>query len=153
MLFYTNEPSIPWELATFEGALIDNEAPQFLCTQVNMGRWWLSPGVPSRPPAELTVNKLTNIAGNYSGKAELKQVQVEKKLLKERYHASILPAKLEAIENLVFGDKEPGHALHFSIHGDSRNDATETALVSGEVRKFTYCPQNTGWRICRLPPM
>lgn len=131
ILLYTDEPTIPWELALFKGALLDEDVPGFLCSQTLMSRWWPSQGVIPEPPSELNIEHFTALASTFENRiaGRLPEVTREKEYLAEHHQAQVLQARLDVLEGLLRSHPKKGHALHVAVHGNVPQDPSSSTLT------------------------
>ena len=144
ILFLSDEPFVPWELALLE-VPIDKDRPPFLGAQTIFGRWFREPAAastsrqappqkpPSNPPSGIAVKHMAAIAGNYtpkSGLAALPGAEAEVKKLKASLDAVPMRATPEAILQVLEARLEremdllgPAGAVHYAGHGQF--DATD----------------------------
>jgi len=133
VLLLTDEEYIPWELALFREPLLDEGSPPFLAAQTFMGRWWIDDKILHPPPEALPINLISAVASKYglgSDQRELKEALKEReKLCRAPYNANSLDASLDDLQSVIFGVRTPGHLIHFAVHGYSRSDANEEAII------------------------
>ena len=137
ILFLSDEPFVPWELAFIESP-VDKNLPPFLGAQTIFGRWYRDPDAsvsrqaqvqkpPSNPPSEIAVKHMAAIAGNYtpkSGLAALPGAEAEVKNLNASLNAVPLRATPEAMLMVLEARLErgldllgPAGAVHYAGHG------------------------------------
>ena len=113
VLFLSQDPFIPWELAVLDEPLFDPQAAPFLGAQAVVGRW-VQPGDRQTrprlpPPAELEVGRMSFVTGIYSGATaprRLKEAEAEVEELQTAFsqdgpdRAIQVDAKLEGCPRL-----------------------------------------------------
>ena len=144
VLFLSDEPFVPWELALLQTP-IDKNRPPFLGAQTIFGRWFREPSAasasrqaqpqkpPSNPPSGIAVKHMAAIAGNYSpksGLAALPGAEAEVRKLKTSLDAVPMRATPEAMLQVLEARLEremdllgPAGAVHYAGHGQF--DATD----------------------------
>jgi hypothetical protein len=156
VLFVSDEPSVPWELAVIDPPL-DSTRPPFLGAQTVMGRWWRShtssstlstvcaPEVlridrpPARPPTAISVREMAVMVGMYKAESGLKKLPAaedEAAALAKSYDAVPLAASVEGLcqlleKKLQHGSKRIGavEAVHFAGHGQFDPSAPDPATL------------------------
>ncbi len=142
VLFLSQDPFIPWELAVLDEPLFDPEAAPFLGAQAVVGRW-VQPGDRQTrprlpPPAELEVGRMSFVTGVYSGATaprRLKEAEAEVEELQAKFsqdgpadRVTRVDAKLKEILDCLRLD--PGaDLLHFSLHGRFDPSGLEDGLL------------------------
>jgi hypothetical protein len=137
ILFLSDEPFVPWELALLQ-APVDKNRPPFLGAQTIFGRWFREPSAPtsrqaqiqkppSNPPSGIPVKHMAAIAGNYtpkSGLAALPGAEEEVRKLKTSLNAVPMRATPEAVLQVLEARLEremdllgPAGAVHYAGHG------------------------------------
>ncbi len=133
LLLYTDETRIPWELAYVPADIRNPDQLPFLCCQVNMGRWLLREKIEIPPPTTIEVTRFTAMSQSYGGATGLGFLEYtndEAKILKNKYAAESVDAKINVLGQLLMDDPEPGHLIHFAIHGISDpTDSAKCALI------------------------
>lgn len=136
LLILSQEPYIPWELATVEPAL-DPAAPPFLACQVNIGRW-IHPDrsrLPANqrpaqpPPITVSVRDLSVVSGTYNrpGWRRLQEAEDEAVQITDRYRGSRVNATIGEVLEVL--EKTPADLLHFSMHGKFDPNGVENGLI------------------------
>ncbi|MEO7996576.1 MAG: CHAT domain-containing protein [Gemmatimonadaceae bacterium] len=131
ILILSEEPYVPWELATFSAPLAVDGAPAFLGAQTNVGRWILGQSETQLPPPhQLGVTSMAVIWGQYSSSkwARLTSAEEEAAVLQSTYNAQSIDAKIEPVLKCLEGDP-PATALHFAIHGSYNPGGIQDGLV------------------------
>lgn len=137
VLFLTEDPHVPWELAAVEPTL-DAKAPPFLAGQVVVGRWVFSQdsspkGRPRQPPPTdpITVSSIAVVSGDYSkrpGWKPLEQAALEAAELHAEYAAQPIAAATIDVMNALRA--VPGaDVIHFACHGIFDPTSTDNGLV------------------------
>ena len=139
LLLLTDEPYIPWELATLPEPL-DASKPLFLGAQTVMGRWLSSMGVPAQPKPALNIGQLSVVWSQYgweSGQSELKEAKAEAEFLEQQWQAQPFNATLDDLMPLLYS-KPPldGHLLHFAVHGMSDVKGNAQALILADQKEL-----------------
>jgi hypothetical protein len=131
VLFLSQEPHVPWELARMDPPLLDEGAPPFLCAQAAVGRWVLGEGRPPLPPPrEIEVESIGVVSGVYQsgGWARLVEAEKESASLSETYGARQVNASIAEVLAAV-GAVPPIDVLHFAVHGLYDPDSPEEGLM------------------------
>jgi hypothetical protein len=142
LLFLSQDPFIPWELAVLDEPLFDPQAAPFLGAQAVVGRW-VQPGDRQTrprlpPPAELEVGRMSFVTGVYSGATaprRLKEAEAEVEELQTEFsqdgpadRVTRVDAKLGEV--LACLRLDPGaDLLHFSLHGRFDRSGLEDGLL------------------------
>ncbi len=142
VLFLSQDPFIPWELAVLDEPLFDPQAAPFLGAQAVVGRW-VQPGDRQTrprlpPPAELEVGRMSFVTGVYSGATaprRLKEAEAEVEELQTEFsqdgpadRVTRVDAKLSEV--LACLRLDPGaDLLHFSLHGRFDSSGLEDGLL------------------------
>lgn len=144
VLFITDQPYVPWELAYLQNPLADADGlPPFLCAQATVGRWLkkdenaaaagLGPVQP--PPVQLPVDTMAVVSGVYGepGVPRLKEAEAECADLADRYGAARIDANAAVVQAYVCGDSPTAEIVHFALHGkwDPTGAAEGLVLVDG----------------------
>ena len=130
LLILSNEPYIPWELATFPK---DMKRPHptlapFLGVQVRVGRWINGNRIP--PPHEHKIRAASVVSGKYARVRWNRLVKAEEEAaeIAKAYGATPVEATLANILGL-FDGAPPADLLHFSMHGQSNEEGLEDGLI------------------------
>jgi hypothetical protein len=142
VMFFTDEPYIPWELAYMDQPLDPGSAaPLLLCAQARVGRWLkprpktqgsrasqVRPAQP--PPTRLRVTAMGVVSGVYSasGYERLKEAEAECQDLATEYRATKIEANEDAVIACVEG-RPAVEILHFAVHGQWDPGGPEDGLV------------------------
>jgi hypothetical protein len=114
VLFLSEEPYIPWELALADHVTSE---PVFLGCHAAVGRWVLRPNSDSvMPPAIAAQKPLAVVVGNYSGADALPGAVQEAHDLERLYGAVRVRARLDRLL-ACFEGRPPARILHFALHG------------------------------------
>jgi hypothetical protein len=138
LLFLSEEPYIPWELAFLDEPLdADPAVPPFLGAQANVARWILGDKTPVQPPPrERLVSAMAVVAGDYSnsGWDELPEATKEAKVLAGEYEAKSVDADLRTVLELLKGNPKVD-LVHFAVHGQYDGEVGRDGLimVDGQV--------------------
>jgi len=138
LLFLSEEPYIPWELAFLDEPLdADPAVPPFLGAQANVARWILGDKTPVQPPPrERLVSAMAVVAGDYSnsGWDELPEATKEAKALAGEYEAKSIDADLRTVLELLKGNPKVD-LVHFAVHGQYDGEVGRDGLimVDGQV--------------------
>jgi hypothetical protein len=128
ILFVSEEPYVPWELAQMENPF-DPAAPPFLAAQADVGRWVLArrPGFP--PPTDQQVTDFAVISGTYDPKLapDLTWATAEAAELLRVYGASSTNADHPSVSARLVGPPSPD-AVHFAVHGTYDPGGVEDGL-------------------------
>lgn len=127
ILFLTDQPYVPWELAALPWPLDpDPELPPFLCAQARVGRW-LQPddnaaaaglGPVQPPPTSVQVRAMAVVSGVYGqpGWPRLKEAEAECAALEHDFGAAKVEARQGPVFSCIVGTP-PAEVLHFAVHG------------------------------------
>jgi CHAT domain len=116
VLFLSEEPFVPWELALVDPPLAP-ALPPFLCAQARVGRWVLARRRPKLPPpAEVEVRGAAIVSGVYGAEWRLVDAEQEAAELTAFLGASAVDARLETILSCLEGNP-PAEVLHVAVHG------------------------------------
>lgn len=130
LLLLSDEPYIPWELATMGAERFDRHAPPFLGAQVSMGRWVLK-RAQLPPPHEVEASEIAVVTGDYSsvpGWQVLEAADGESNELATRYNAVSVDANYADVRAVVNGNP-PRDVLHMAIHGKYDERSVENGLI------------------------
>ena len=132
LLFLSEEPYIPWELAFLDEPLdADPAVPPFLGAQANVARWILGDKTPVQPPPrERLVSAMAVVAGDYSnsGWDELPEATKEAKALAGEYEAKSIDADLRTVLELLKGNPKVD-LVHFAVHGQYDGEVGRDGLI------------------------
>jgi hypothetical protein len=132
VLILTEEPFIPWELATLDTPF-NAAAPNFLGAQANVGRWILDPDHPTDPPRAKSVASMAVVWGVYTNNlARLEAAEKEAELLQAEFGATSVTAEPQPVTTLLDGTPA-ADVLHFAVHGKYSPQAAGDGiyLISG----------------------
>jgi hypothetical protein len=139
ILFLTDQPYVPWELATLPRPLDpDPEMPPFLCAQARVGRW-LQPdenaaaaglGPVQPPPTRLRVGTMAVVSGVYGqqGWPRLVEAEAECAALERDYGAAKINATRDSVFACIFG-APAAEVLHFAVHGEWDPGGVQDGLI------------------------
>jgi hypothetical protein len=126
ILFLSQEPYVPWELALTDGRGAELKGPSpFLGAHVDVARWVVGSGTgpssrpPLQPDSEVTISSLAVIAGQYgeAGSPEdLAGALDEAAKLQQRYSAILVNASYNEVDKCLKGDPRVD-LIHFATHG------------------------------------
>jgi hypothetical protein len=132
LLFLSEEPYIPWELALLDEPLdADPAVPPFLGAQANVARWILGDKTPVQPPPrERLVSAMAVVAGDYSNSDwdELPEATREAKSLAGEYKAMAVDADLRTVLELLKGNPKVD-LVHFAVHGQYDGEVGRDGLI------------------------
>jgi hypothetical protein len=138
LLLVTDETYVPWELALLDHPL-DPARPPYLAAQTVMGRWVRHEKVIAPPPVTLDIHRLTAVAAEYglgTDQRKLKHALDEQTHLRDRWGAGPLKAERAALEPLVVEPRQPGHLIHFAVHGLSDPEGNDQALLLADKTRL-----------------
>jgi CHAT domain len=139
IMFFTDEPYIPWELAYMDQPLDPGSgAPLILCAQARVGRW-LKPRPKAQgtrvrpvqpPPTQVRVTAMGVVSGVYTeaGYERLKEAEAECQDLASQYGAKKIEANEAQVIECVAGNPAV-EILHFAVHGQWDPGGPEDGLV------------------------
>ena len=139
ILFLTDQPYVPWELAALPWPLDpDPELPPFLCAQARVGRW-LQPdenaaaaglGPVQPPPTSVQVRAMAVVSGVYGqpGWPRLLEAEAECAALERDYGAAKVEASQGPVFSCIFGTPS-AEVLHFAVHGTWDPAGAEDGLI------------------------
>jgi hypothetical protein len=138
VLFLSQDPFIPWELAVLEKPLFDPQAAPFLGAQAVVGRW-VQPGDRQTrprlpPPAELEVGRMSLVSGIYTDPSvqRLKEAEAEVADLQTEFGQGDRVTQVDATLDKILAclGEDPGaDLLHFSLHGHFDRSGLEDGLL------------------------
>jgi hypothetical protein len=138
VLFLSQDPFIPWELAVLDKPLFDAGAAPFLGAQAVVGRWVQPADRQTRPrlppPAELQVGRMSLISGIYTDPSvqRLKEAEAEVADLQTEYGQGNRVTRVDATLDKILAclGEDPGaDLLHFSLHGHFDRTGLEDGLL------------------------
>jgi hypothetical protein len=138
VLFLSQDPFIPWELAVLEKPLFDPKAAPFLGAQAVVGRW-VQPGDRQTrprlpPPAELEVGRMSLVSGIYTDPSvqRLREAEAEVADLQTEFGQGDRVTQVDATLDKILAclGEDPGaDLLHFSLHGHFDRSGLEDGLL------------------------
>jgi hypothetical protein len=135
ILFLSDEPYVPWELAVMEKPL-DDSLPPFLCAQAAVGRWILGQRYPKLPPpSELSVSSMAVVSGIYQlpGWQRLYEAEEEAKEMAFTFGAAQVDANAQDVLSLLSGEPA-AEIMHFAAHGKYDPNGEVDGLVLADGR-------------------
>ncbi len=159
LLLLTEETYVPWELALLEEPL-NPDLPPFLAAQTYMGRWLRHEKVVSPPPTRISLERFTVVASEYdklkSGQPSLPEAIAERKNLKTYFSqfaqtTQALEATQEDLGKVIFGEKSPGHLIHFAVHGMSDPEANDQFLLLADKKRLSPSALIGSYRCGKTP--
>ncbi len=148
VLLLSEEPHVPWELATIDGPWIDPRALPILAAQAQTGRWILGNRRPTLPPTRHSVRCMAVISGS-SSRARLEQAESEAVELAELFGAARIEALSEPVHACLSG-RPAADLLHFAVHGLHDPEGPRDGLVLADGQ--TLDPLEVrGHRLDRAP--
>jgi hypothetical protein len=126
LLLLTQEPFIPWELATCPPAALVDETSNGLAQlamQYTVGRWVLGPmdalDAETYPPEAHAVSALAAVSGTYdhSRWEDLEEAKAETAALADAYGAVSVAADLPSVLRLCQEGDPHVDVMHFAVHG------------------------------------
>ncbi|MGZ8610968.1 MAG: CHAT domain-containing protein [Actinomycetota bacterium] len=128
ILFLSEEPFVPWELAVVDPPL-DPALPPFLSAQACVGRWVLARRRPKLPPpTEVNVHRAVVVSGVYGQEWRLVEAEQEAAELSASLGASAVDARLEPLLACLEGDPL-AEVLHVAVHGIYNPGGTKEGLI------------------------
>jgi hypothetical protein len=117
VMFLSEEPYVPWELAVVDPPL-DPNLPPFLSAQASVGRWVLGHRRPKLPPpVDVQVGALAVVWGVYDRQEwRLLEAEDEAAQLQATFGALSVDALPQAVIACLKGDPR-AELLHFAVHG------------------------------------
>ncbi|WP_085648581.1 MULTISPECIES: CHAT domain-containing protein [unclassified Pseudomonas] len=122
ILLMTDEPYVPWELASF----VEDDSPfkvaGFLGELSHLGRWW-SARDSSGPMSKIMINHVSVLASDYENhpsQSPLVHALKERDMLSRDFNGQSIEARLPAVEEWL--EQKPrlsGHLAHVALHGYS----------------------------------
>ena len=131
ILFLTEEPFVPWELAWVD-APWEAGALNYLGAQAVIGRWVSAPGITPDPRRDVSVSSMAVVWGVYTKQQRLLAAEEEARLLQADYLATSIDAQPQPVTDLLVGNPA-ADIIHFAVHGkyDPDGAADGIHLVSG----------------------
>jgi hypothetical protein len=158
LLLISEDPYIPWELASTEEAwidqsLVDSARPLLLGAQVRIGRWLRESsstrpgfGRPRMPPeTSVNIKKMALVVGDYQaihGQRELPEAIEEGRSLSKSYPSSVwVDGELTRVDDLLDNRlKDKGEpvgsvqVIHFACHGELSDDPRYNGIVLSDTQ-------------------
>ncbi len=139
VLFLSQEPYVPWEIALTSDALtqpFDPNAAPFLGAQTVVGRWFAedrprrNPRPPLQPSNKVAVSAMGVVAGRYTSPTwpTLTEALAEADALNQTYGAIEVNASLTDVDRCLKGEPKLD-LLHFAMHGKYTHDSVHKGLV------------------------
>jgi hypothetical protein len=138
VLFLSEEPHVPWELALMPTPLRSDEPP-FLSAQARVGRWvFPNPNTdrPKQPPPSVASAKsMVVVSGVYElkGWERLVEAEAEASDLESKHGAQAVNAKTAEVLKCIEGDPA-ADILHFAVHGQYDPTGLQDGLVLADGR-------------------
>lgn len=137
VLLATEDPHVPWELATMPDPLIDPMRPSMFGAQVPVGRWLLgNPGPPLPPATSVDAKGMVVVKGDYlaqRGLRPLPEAMAEGTALAARWGAIELCATATDVVKLLGGTMR-ADIVHFACHGTASAPNPLHAAILLETR-------------------
>lgn len=128
ILFLSEEPFVPWELAVVDPPL-DPALPPFLSAQACVGRWVLARRRPKLPPpVEVKVRRAVVVSGVYGQEWRLVEAEQEAAELSTALGAATVDARLEPLIACLEG-QPLAEVLHVAVHGIYNPGGTKEGLI------------------------
>ena len=129
VLFLSQEPYVPWELAAVEPPL-DPAVPPFLCAQASVGRWVLGHRRPKLPPpVEVKVRAMAVVWGVYDRQEwRLVEAEHEAEDLQRTFGAASVEATAPMVLDCLDGTP-PAQIVHFAVHGSYNPTGPKEGLI------------------------
>ena len=130
VLLLSEEPYVPWELATVEPAL-DASAPPFLSAQADVGRWSFGQRRPSLPPpieVDARRTSRSSAASIPTRPGASSTPRKKPQTLVQRWHATSVDAAAAAVLECLKGTP-PADVLHFAVHGTYAPEGVLEGLI------------------------
>lgn len=128
ILFLSEEPFVPWELAVVDPPL-DPALPPFLSAQACVGRWVLARRRPKLPPpSKVNVRAAAVVSGVYGQEWRLVDAEQEAAELLTSLGASAVDARLEPLLACLEGDPR-AEVLHVAVHGIYNPGGAKEGLI------------------------
>jgi hypothetical protein len=131
VLLLSQEPYVPWELATMERPL-DPDRASFFGAQATVGRWIRGSGRrPRTPPLHsAAANSFAVVRGRYDGPGprRLEEAEAEAKDLCRAYDAQPVDAETKPVNACLHGNPA-SDILHFAVHGQYDPTGSEDGII------------------------
>lgn len=117
VLLVTDEPYVPWELATVPGGGTTRRRARFLGTAAAVGRWVVDHGRLGPAEQPFSGNRIAVVWSDYADTGDpLEDARKEWEELRVAYNAKEVPAKIAAIRRCLEGSPRADF-VHFALHG------------------------------------
>jgi hypothetical protein len=129
VLFLSEEPYVPWELAVMDPPL-DPSLPPFLSAQASVGRWVLGQRRPKLPPPnDVRVKSLAVVWGVYDRQEwRLVEAEDEAAKLQQTFGAASVNAQAKVVIDCLKGNPK-AEVLHFAVHGIYNPTSPKEGLI------------------------